>query len=34
MTMAVDQKSPRKPRQITGRMVLFCLLGFFGVVAP
>ncbi len=33
MTMAVDQKSPRKPRQITGRMVLFCLLGFFGVVA-
>jgi nitrogen fixation protein FixH len=24
--------SARAPRQITGRMVLFCLLGFFGVV--
>ncbi len=33
MTMTVDQKSSRKTRRVTGRMVLFSLLGFFGVVA-
>ncbi|EEA94191.1 FixH family protein [Pseudovibrio denitrificans] len=33
MTMAVDHKSPRKPRQITGRTVLFSLIAFFGAIA-
>jgi nitrogen fixation protein FixH len=25
-------QKPRKPREVTGRTVLYCLLGFFGVV--
>ncbi|KZL18950.1 FixH [Pseudovibrio axinellae] len=33
MTMAIDQKSSRKPRQLTGRMVLYRLIAFFGVIA-
>ncbi len=33
MTMTADHNSPRKPRQVTGRMVLFSLIAFFGVVA-
>jgi len=28
----IEQRRARWPRQVTGRMVLFCLLAFFGVV--
>ncbi|SDQ84914.1 FixH family protein [Pseudovibrio sp. Tun.PSC04-5.I4] len=32
MTMAVDDKSQREPRKFTGRMFLFCIVGFFGLI--
>ncbi len=31
-TMNIEKSEARSPRPLTGRMVLFCLLGFFGVV--
>ena len=31
-TMNIEKSEARSPRALTGRMVLFCLVGFFGVV--
>lgn len=33
MTITGPTPNTRRPREVTGRMVLFCFLGFFGVVA-
>lgn len=32
MTMAADDKSPREPRKITGRMALYSFIAFFGLI--
>jgi nitrogen fixation protein FixH len=33
MTISGATQSTRRPREVTGRTVLYCFLGFFGVVA-